>query len=362
MLTAVTQPPTIAILTQLLHRTHILSSSLLFTPRPLSPSRLLSRYTRKWPLKSVVLNACFTLKHGERLLETGRIESVVCYEGKIEDRIATGFVTHYIRACSDRGTRMEDACTHAKDTVSRELESSMDLKAAGIDNLRFLSGDGGGSRAAFKEGSGPRWYENSVCQAKTEHFKEVWADRPKASFAGDDDGEGKAAAEDEPLPIIDEMRSYQREVFAQVADGENRVLVLPTGAGKTLVAAKLCQHVALDQWNKVIIFAAQQIPLVFQQAAYLEAQTGLRVQPLCGAMEIVDWEVVMASNDIIVVTAGLLVQALEAHRVILSEVSLLIFDEVHHATKRHPFNDIMQSESRGGEVKQGVVRAAALYS
>jgi hypothetical protein len=60
--------------------------------------------------------------------------------------------------------------------------------------------------------------------------------------------------------------------------------------GKTLVAAKLCQHVANSSWEKVIVFTAQGIPLVFQQAAYLEAQTNLRVQPLCGAMEIHDWE------------------------------------------------------------------------
>ena len=63
------------------------------------------------------------------------------------------------------------------------------------------------------------------------------------------------------------------------------------GAGKTLVAAELCKHVAENKWNKVIFFICEGIPLVFQQAGYLAAHTGLRVRPLCGAVEIHDWRV-----------------------------------------------------------------------
>ena len=293
----------------------------------------------------MVLNACFTLKHGQRLIEKNFIDSVVCASGEIEDRIARAFLSHFIQQCSVKETKTGDAFKAAVDLVREELGDTMDLKRAGIDTLVFLEATdspaipGGGGAESL--GALPRWYKNSVCRAKTEHFTEQWEERARASTS-DGGEEGKEAMEEEVGP--DELRNYQNEMLARVENGDNRVLVLPTGAGKTLVAAKLCQRVASVHWEKVIIFAAQQIPLVFQQAEYLEAQTSLRVHPLCGAMEIHDWEAIMASNDIIVVTAGLLVNAFEANRVVLSEVSLLIFDEVHHATKRHPFNDIMQRE------------------
>ena len=46
-------------------------------------------------------------------------------------------------------------------------------------------------------------------------------------------------------------------------------------------------------------------------------------------------------NDVIVLTAQILVDALKSRRVRITDFSLLIFDECHHTNNKHPFNEIM---------------------
>ena len=50
---------------------------------------------------------------------------------------------------------------------------------------------------------------------------------------------------------------------------------------------------------------------------------------------------IIQENDVIVLTAQILVDALKSKRVNISDFSLLIFDECHHTDKGHPYNDIM---------------------
>ncbi|XP_020611575.1 probable ATP-dependent RNA helicase DDX58 [Orbicella faveolata] len=50
---------------------------------------------------------------------------------------------------------------------------------------------------------------------------------------------------------------------------------------------------------------------------------------------------IIQENDVIVLTAQILVDALKSRRVAINDFSLLIFDECHHTDKGHPYNDIM---------------------
>lgn len=72
---------------------------------------------------------------------------------------------------------------------------------------------------------------------------------------------------------------------------------------------------------------------------------------MCGSYDITDisganaqdkqLDVITQENDVIVLTAQILVDALKSRRVSIADFSLLIFDECHHTDKGHPYNEIM---------------------
>jgi endoribonuclease Dicer len=64
--------------------------------------------------------------------------------------------------------------------------------------------------------------------------------------------------------------------------------VLDTGTGKTLIALMLMKHMhAIDielKMKRVTIFLVPAIPLVTQQARYIENNSDLKVLQFCGSM------------------------------------------------------------------------------
>ena len=78
-------------------------------------------------------------------------------------------------------------------------------------------------------------------------------------------------------------RPYQVDAFVE-ALSRNLIVVIPTGAGKTLVAALLLARMA--QLNPspghMGLFIVESVPLVYQQAKAIHLSTGLRVCPVCG--------------------------------------------------------------------------------
>jgi len=76
-------------------------------------------------------------------------------------------------------------------------------------------------------------------------------------------------------------RSYQVECFT-AASVQNTILYLPTGAGKTLIAAMLISFMHQLNPSKTIFFIVDRVPLAFQQGQYIVEQTGLNVLVACG--------------------------------------------------------------------------------
>eukprot|EP01114_Cavostelium_apophysatum_P020114 TRINITY_DN6648_c0_g1_i4.p1 TRINITY_DN6648_c0_g1~~TRINITY_DN6648_c0_g1_i4.p1 ORF type:complete len:2434 (-),score=604.51 TRINITY_DN6648_c0_g1_i4:24-7325(-) len=139
-------------------------------------------------------------------------------------------------------------------------------------------------------------------------------------------------------------RDYQVELFLKALDG-NSILFLPTGLGKTLVAAMLIKYMLSLNGKKKALFLVDRVPLVFQQGNYLQEITGLEVKMLCGENATEEERAIVCKGtgfDVLVATAGLVNGFLRDKSCLMGEFSILVIDEAHHARgDGHPFSVAM---------------------
>ncbi|KAI3486706.1 hypothetical protein L1887_49656 [Cichorium endivia] len=159
-------------------------------------------------------------------------------------------------------------------------------------------------------------------------------------------------------------RSYQLEL-AQIAKSGNVLVCLDTGSGKTLISVLLLQHIHSQPVppsipatkRKVSFFLVNLVPLVHQQSSVIAGNSDLAVGKLYGELKeatrgrnklTVDnwhapqWAALLQSHQVIVATAQCFLDALIHGFIKMSDLNLIIFDEVHHALKNHPFFRIMK--------------------
>ena len=144
-------------------------------------------------------------------------------------------------------------------------------------------------------------------------------------------------------------RDYQRELFLSTMR-RNTLVYLPTGSGKTLIAAMVLSCMRELNPGKLMVFLVDRIPLVFQQSNYIKKQLpGLKVGSLAGEMEpeqlqSVHKKLAERKIDVLVLTHQIFLNALAAQTnqiIRISDISVLVFDEAHHCQGNHPYNKIM---------------------
>ena len=144
-------------------------------------------------------------------------------------------------------------------------------------------------------------------------------------------------------------RDYQREMFLDVMRG-NTLVYLPTGSGKTLIAAMVLSCMKKLNPDKLMVFLVDRIPLVYQQSDYIKSQVkDLRVETLVAEMETqqqkdVHRKLADRKVDVLVVIHQIFLNFLasESNPIVeMSNVSVLVFDEAHHCRGNHIYNQIM---------------------
>lgn len=91
------------------------------------------------------------------------------------------------------------------------------------------------------------------------------------------------------------------------------------------------------------------VPLVDQQASYIETHLAVKVGKYKGDMNVDNWSpsrwtTEFEKNHVLVMTAQILLNILNhfSKEFPLSKINLLIVDECHHCTKHHPYREIMR--------------------
>ena len=148
------------------------------------------------------------------------------------------------------------------------------------------------------------------------------------------------------VSLIKKPRDYQIQAFVEGLQ-KNIVVVLDTGAGKTLVASMILAKMCKLNPGRMGLMIVDRVPLVFQQGDAIEEDTNLKVVRLCGEnktenkMKRINREY----YDVLIVTAGALYEMLEKQYVDISLFCTVIFDECHHLTGSHRYVDVMKKFS-----------------
>lgn len=136
------------------------------------------------------------------------------------------------------------------------------------------------------------------------------------------------------------LRPYQTRIVKEV-EGKNSLVVLPTGAGKTLIAilaiANSFEQRASSSSLKAVFFVPTCL-LVEQQAnAIRERLRHLKIAEFMGGKKLVE------DFDILVSTPKAFLVAQTSHDSIQwRNFVIIVFDEVHHVLKDHPYRKIAQ--------------------
>nr|CDM85593.1 unnamed protein product [Triticum aestivum] len=172
--------------------------------------------------------------------------------------------------------------------------------------------------------------------------------RPSESCAQGDEAESLKRQKTESQVFT--PRRYQLDVF-EVAKARNTIAMLDTGAGKTMIAVMLMKEFGekIDKSNNngKIIFLAPTVQLVTQQCEVIKTHTDFEVELYCGASGVDHWtpqrwKEKVSKSQVMVMIPDVLLSALGKAFLSLDMVSLMIFDECHRATGKHPYSRIMK--------------------
>ena len=149
------------------------------------------------------------------------------------------------------------------------------------------------------------------------------------------------------------VRNYQYELAAPGINGENYIVVAPTNSGKTLVAALIvANHLEKNRQQRKaprVAVVVKTRPLADQQreklaeyipSAIVECRTGNRgnIKERQRQLHI---RGALPHSDIIVCTAGKLLDEFKKEMVAMGEFSLIIIDECHNTEKSSNYAQIM---------------------
>uniref|UniRef100_A0A669B0A7 RNA helicase n=1 Tax=Oreochromis niloticus TaxID=8128 RepID=A0A669B0A7_ORENI len=146
------------------------------------------------------------------------------------------------------------------------------------------------------------------------------------------------------------LHTYQQEVVERALKGENIIIWLPTGGGKTRAAVYVAKKHLETTPNAKVMVLVNKVHLVDQHYnKEFEPYLGhtFIIKKVSGENKEKDFfGLVVQQSQVVICTAQILYNALinkeEARHVELSDITLLIIDECHHTQKEEVYNKVMR--------------------
>ena len=137
-----------------------------------------------------------------------------------------------------------------------------------------------------------------------------------------------------------EYRKYQINL-AESSYKENTLLVLPTGLGKTIIALILISKIIKNtKKDEKILFLAPTKPLVLQHSKFLKDALTINselITVFTGEISPEERSNLWNKSNIIISTPQVIENDILSKKIDLKEVSLMIFDEAHHAIGKYSY-------------------------
>ncbi|KAJ8696887.1 Dicer-like protein 2 [Pleurotus ostreatus] len=151
-----------------------------------------------------------------------------------------------------------------------------------------------------------------------------------------------------PTVALPHTRGYQQEMLEE-SMRKNIIIALDTGSGKTHIAILRIRAEVEREPIKVSWFLAPTVTLCEQQRTFIAKAIPVGVGFISGASEPDQWkdkalwDRLLATNKVVVSTPQVLLNALRHGYVSMGrDISLVVFDEAHHALGDEPYNQIMK--------------------
>lgn len=184
---------------------------------------------------------------------------------------------------------------------------------------------------------GLRWALVGLDQVDLNTFLEEGVPEPDPQAGPDAEPVDHPMIEPETL----DDRPYQREL-AELCIGERTLIVLPTGLGKTIVALRAAAEILQRREGKVVMLAPTR-PLVQQHLdSFGEFLRARDLVALSGSIAPAKRAELFEENRLVFSTPQGFRNDLEAGRIDLTGVGLLIIDEAHRAVGGYAYVEIGQ--------------------
>lgn len=141
-----------------------------------------------------------------------------------------------------------------------------------------------------------------------------------------------------------EPRDYQVSLFRDAIE-RNTLIVLPTGLGKTIIAAMVAEYV-LKQRKEKVIFLAPTRPLITQHFDTMKKLLDLgddEISKFTGEVDNEDRLLKWVTSRVVVSTPQVVLNDMRSGLFNIASFGLIIFDEAHRASGNYAYVDIARN-------------------